>query len=380
MAQIDLVRMTQSAKSTQSSKTAGRSKTSSEDQNVDFAGLIREHGQKTPTEQKKPAAAESKEQTDRETEPEDHAKQADAEPVISEAMLELQAAMSQLMGLQGQTAEEAQPELTPETDAVAELAGAAGEQEEAVELPVQLAENVAEEQTGFRADAVLEEQPVSTKESSLQRQPLLNTDGEADNALQTQTPTEISSSEKQDTSELRKDSAEQENAMLQAEVRAGALTAENRPTMENPVFTMPKDSVAAETVRTAPETFTQDMGMALADKLPSENGTLTIELEPASLGKLTIKVMYEGGKAAVSILASNPKTLEMLSENAGEIARIMEERTGQDTMIYTPEPQQQTDWNQGGQSAGRERQQDSREERHSAQSESFAQQLRLGLV
>ena len=39
------------------------------------------------------------------------------------------------------------------------------------------------------------------------------------------------------------------------------------------------------TVRTAPETFPVDVGKTIAAKLPGNNGMLTIELEPAALGK-----------------------------------------------------------------------------------------------
>lgn len=138
---------------------------------------------------------------------------------------------------------------------------------------------------------------------------------------------------------------------------------------------------AADTtaVRTTPETFGPDIGKALAARIPEQNGTLTIELEPASLGKLTIRVIYEAGKAAVSIMADNPKTLELLNQNAAEIARIMEEKTGQQTVIYTPEAQQQMGEKTDEQ--GKERQDQNREDRgRKEQSDAFAQQLRLGLL
>lgn len=132
-------------------------------------------------------------------------------------------------------------------------------------------------------------------------------------------------------------------------------------------------------VRTTPETFGTDVGRTLAARMPEKDGTLTIELEPASLGKLTIRVIYEGGKAAVSIAASNPRALELLNQNAAEIARILEEKTGQQTVIYTPEAEQQT----GEEQENPERRQQGREQEQSEQkqqSDSFAQQLRLGLV
>lgn len=133
------------------------------------------------------------------------------------------------------------------------------------------------------------------------------------------------------------------------------------------------------TVRTAPETFPVDVGKTIAAKLPGNNGMLTIELEPAAFGKMTIKVVYEAGRAAVSIMSANPKTLELLSQSAGEIANILEEKTGQQTVVYTPEMYQESEDYRGHQERGNQRQDDEREKRRS-QPDSFAQQLRLGLV
>lgn len=133
------------------------------------------------------------------------------------------------------------------------------------------------------------------------------------------------------------------------------------------------------TVRTTPQTFAQDIGAALARKLPSADGTLELELEPASLGKLTLKLMYEGEKATVSILTTNPKTLELLSQSADEIAQILKERTGQETEIYTPQTEQQQDWTEGRNQENRREPQE-QEKKQQDQTQSFAQQLRLGLI
>lgn len=139
-------------------------------------------------------------------------------------------------------------------------------------------------------------------------------------------------------------------------------------------------------LKTSESRLPQDLGRALADRLPGTGRELVVELEPANLGKLTIKMVYEAGRAAVSIIANNPKTMELLSQKAGEIASILEEKTGQETIIYTQAPQEENpeenpDQNRGGQGGRQEHNErhPSREEgRHEA--ESFAQQLRLGLV
>lgn len=142
-------------------------------------------------------------------------------------------------------------------------------------------------------------------------------------------------------------------------------------------FEMPRQETV--TVPTTPETFPQDVGNKLAASLPRTDGTLTIELEPASLGKMTIRVVYEAGKAAVSIVSENPRTLELLSQNASEIARILEEKTGQVTEVYTPDPRQQMEEGQTGQEHQQRRQDEPEKQKHD-QTESFTQMLRLGLV
>ena len=64
--------------------------------------------------------------------------------------------------------------------------------------------------------------------------------------------------------------------------------------------------VVSEPVRTSEPNLINDVGRAIAQRLPASDGTLTIELEPASLGKMTIRVLYESGNATVSILETRP--------------------------------------------------------------------------
>lgn len=136
------------------------------------------------------------------------------------------------------------------------------------------------------------------------------------------------------------------------------------------------------TVKATMEELPEQLGKAVTVGKPGESHTLTVELEPASLGKMTIRLQYEAGRTLVSVMASNPKTLELLHEKATEIAAILKERTGEETVIYTEETQRepgeeaQEQGNRGGQPE--ERRQHKEEDR--SQTESFMQQLRLGLV
>ncbi|MCI8311510.1 MAG: hypothetical protein HFI12_04775 [Lachnospiraceae bacterium] len=157
--------------------------------------------------------------------------------------------------------------------------------------------------------------------------------------------------------------------------------------MQHPVTqterTFEGEKVKSADFKSTIEELPQQLGKALSSGKLTGNRTLTVELEPASLGKLTIKLSYEAGRTAVSILASNPKSLEILNQKASEIAAILKEHTGEETVIYTQEPQQQEensyDGHQGSQNQeqkGHSRHDEDKEQ----QADSFAQQLRLGLV
>ena len=133
-------------------------------------------------------------------------------------------------------------------------------------------------------------------------------------------------------------------------------------------------------VRTNMEEMPEAFARNLADRLPERDGTLTIEFEPASLGKVTLRVIYEAGRTSVSLMSDNPKTLEILSQNAGQIAGILEDKTGRETVIYTYQSQQQFGDSREGGREGRREPGEQKDDRRRGQRDSFAQQLRLGLI
>lgn len=125
--------------------------------------------------------------------------------------------------------------------------------------------------------------------------------------------------------------------------------------------------------------LTQDTASLLASHFPAKGGTMEVELEPAYMGRLTIRVAFEGGKTAVTVLASDQRTLDILSQNVGQIAQILEERTGQQTVVYMPDQAESGQSGQEKQPDHQNRQENGRREKGREQ-DSFAQQLRLGLV
>ena len=136
------------------------------------------------------------------------------------------------------------------------------------------------------------------------------------------------------------------------------------------------------TVEELPQELGKELGKAVVAGKPGDSQVLTVELEPVSLGKLTIRLEYEAGRTMVSVMASNPKTLELLSQKASEIASILKEHTGEETVIYTEQPQKEPGeeaQEQSGRGGQQQERQQHRQEKQ-PQTDSFMQQLRLGLV
>lgn len=182
-----------------------------------------------------------------------------------------------------------------------------------------------------------------------------------------------------------------EEALAQAAAQAHAQAVGNAQSTATPVSAQEvQASQGTVTMKTSEATFPQDIQNVLRTSMPTQDGgKLTIELDPATLGKITINVSYEGDKATVSILASNPKTLELLTNSAPQMAGIIEAKTGQQTTVYIPTNATAADYqsdfssaNQEGSGEGqaeqRRRQQEANQSGSNA--EAFLQQMRLGLV
>ncbi len=157
------------------------------------------------------------------------------------------------------------------------------------------------------------------------------------------------------------------------------------------VATADNTNVPNETMmmRTTESTLSDDLTNLLSSRFPSKNGQLTIELDPEKLGKITINVSYESGHAAVSISATNQKTVELLTQSASAMANIIQQKTGQQTEVYIPNTQQSNtkqDMASGRESNENADQQSERQRNQQAQasntvnSAAFLQQMRLGLV
>lgn len=124
----------------------------------------------------------------------------------------------------------------------------------------------------------------------------------------------------------------------------------------------------------------------IAKQIINGNKELEIKLTPRSLGDLTVKVSYQDGAAAVSIICSDKKALQAMSQKAGELGLILENNLGSRTevIVETRQDQQgrlyedgrgQQSYN-GQQSSG---QQHSDKKQNETETIDFLQQLRLGI-
>lgn len=111
-----------------------------------------------------------------------------------------------------------------------------------------------------------------------------------------------------------------------------------------------------------------------------------IHIEPANLGKIAVKILYQEGQATVSIMCSEKKALDILGRNAGEIGQIIDKNLGGTTTIIVDKQEndylnQTKDENQqNGQNGEQEQQKNGKQEQNPEDAQDFLQKLRLGLA
>lgn len=256
--------------------------------------------------------------------------------------------------------------------------------EEMAEPAVEIQAAVAETSVNLRNEAVSEKasQPKAEPEAVKEAVPqAANPVTEKEAPQENQSASDSSSREREDLAGSQsQQTSRQQEVSGESQAAAGAQSMRLFGQQGQEGFAAQRTEIP---LKTTPETLPQDLGKTLEGNLLKQGQTLTVELEPASLGKLTIRLVYEGDRAAVSIMANNPRTLELLNQKASEIASILEEKTGQETLIYTQQPQQ----NQEGydrEPDGKQQREEGKEQHQKQdepqQTDSFAQQLRLGLI
>lgn len=337
--------------------------------------------------------AEKPEEKQPEKPAKDQAEEADAEEGLADlAQMELQQSILQQAVVQiaepavleTQTAAEAVPEmadaivpdLTQESGELSMEASALPEQPKAEAKPEVKAEPV-------QAEAKADLNPVKAEEP--ERVTELPREEHQESSVKEQAPQDAraAASEKQET--VPDENETFQNALAgQDMTQAASVQTAGAPVQAEQNQEVPQTGFqeGEHTVKSTVEELPQELGKAVTAGKPGESQVLQVELEPASLGKLTIRLEYEAGRTMVSVMASNPKTLELLSQKAAEIASILKERTGEETVIYTEQPQQEPGeeaQEQGGR-GGQQQERQQRRQEEQPQTDSFMQQLRLGLV
>ncbi len=247
----------------------------------------------------------------------------------------------------------AEAALTPEEQSFAP------ETEEAVELPVEGGETQAADQ------APVEELPQTIEAP--------------ETAQETEGRTVEVKAETVDRTEDAADTAEDVPELQDAE--AEALVFEDVKAIPVKVGEAPKAKEAAET---------ENIGRQVGEKLiqitsvSAESGgqKITIDLDPAYLGKLHVEVgLTENGTLYVHVDAENSHTQNLLSRNSDNLANILGKYAEQEVHVEVPrqEESQRQDLYEQQQQHHQQRRQEERR-RQETGSEDFLQQLRLGLI
>lgn len=137
---------------------------------------------------------------------------------------------------------------------------------------------------------------------------------------------------------------------------------------------------------TKEESIPKDVATFLNEKMDLHKGEIKIELEPRSLGQITVKVNFSAGKANVVILAENAKTLHLLQSGAEDMARILEQKTGEQTKVVVHEEAKGEHLFQDDSSRGNENKDEAERrlreeaEKKKDSTEEFIHRMRLGLA
>ncbi len=129
--------------------------------------------------------------------------------------------------------------------------------------------------------------------------------------------------------------------------------------------------------------YLQEIKSQIATNIVSGNNDFEIQLEPQNIGKLIIKTTYEAGKAIVSIICTDPETMQIMAKSAGDLAAIIENRSGQYTQVIVENPAEdylQNFGEQNKQNNDNAQNQNQGEKDNDEHAVDFLQQLRLGLA
>lgn len=159
---------------------------------------------------------------------------------------------------------------------------------------------------------------------------------------------------------------------------AGDRTAEHIPVVRE--VPAAHKTVHAEDIRAE---YMDMLKTDIVKQIVSGKQQFEVQLHPDNLGTLVIKAAYEAGKTVISIVCSEARTMQAMSQQAKELAGIMEARTGNETEVIVERPAEdylQQEQNDQGQGREPDRQQREKHKGEFHENFDFLQQLRLGLA
>ncbi len=212
--------------------------------------------------------------------------------------------------------------------------------------------------------------------------PVIQTQDSAETKPQTQDFTS-NLKEAAETAVQPKEKTEAQPEQFAAEQAAAASAV--RPETEQPVKTeVERPETAARVHVERPEELPEKVTDTLLAKLTEGVKEFEIHIEPVNLGKIAVKVLYEGSQATISIVCSEKRAMDALSQNAREIGNIIDRNLGGETTIIVDK--QETDYLNQTRDENEQTNQNQRQKEEKSQNqdgedaEQFLQRLRLGLT
>jgi flagellar hook-length control protein FliK len=152
--------------------------------------------------------------------------------------------------------------------------------------------------------------------------------------------------------------------------------------------TTPEQEIASHVTQTGEmrEEYADMVKDMIVRQISQGKQEIEISLTPKSLGKLIVKVAVEAGETTVSIICTNSKAMQAMTQKAGELGRILEDSLGDKMEVVVDTEKPDSYLQQEGRNAGQEQAEQERhasQERHKdkeADTVDFLQQLRLGLA
>lgn len=87
-----------------------------------------------------------------------------------------------------------------------------------------------------------------------------------------------------------------------------------------PLAAIPHAPVSAQ-----PGRIGRDIGVAIARRIGMGGDEITLQLNPASLGRIAVKIAFEDGSLRATLSADNPAALDLLRRDSGDLARALDQ-------------------------------------------------------